>query len=78
MLSLRAMARIGEGRSSMVTLTDEQYREAARNVYGSDDVEFDQGVRLPKVSRARDESGAWIAAWVWIDAESDEIDEVEG
>jgi hypothetical protein len=46
-----------------VTPSDKDYIEAARAQYTDDDIEIDDD---PEVSRALDESGAWVAAWVWV------------
>lgn len=41
--------------------------EAARREYGSDDIEIDDDAKL---SRAPEDGGTWVAAWVWVrDAE---------
>jgi len=46
-------------------MTNEQYREAAREQYGGGDagIEIDEGA---VVSRGSD-PGAYVAAWVWVE-----------
>ena len=42
--------------------TNQQYIEAARREYASDEIEIDQ---KPRVARGAD-AGAFVAAWVWV------------
>lgn len=40
--------------------------QLARNEYQTDECEIDDNAH---VSRADDESGRWVAAWVWVSSE---------
>ena len=42
--------------------SDAAYRDAARSLYGTEDVNVDDDA---VISRGDDE-GAWVAAWVWV------------
>ena len=40
----------------------ELYRKQAKAQYGSDDIEIDPGAKISE----GDDSGAFVAAWVWV------------
>ena len=44
--------------------TDEKLLAEAERIYGSNEIEIDEDT---KISRADDESGAWVRAWVWVE-----------
>jgi len=43
----------------------EEYIAAARELFGSDDVEVDDDAKLSEVDEVG-ERGAWVSAWVWV------------
>ena len=49
----------------MNTITDTQYRDAARRIYtkDTDDVEIDDSAPIARGSA----DGAFVQAWVWVD-----------
>lgn len=49
----------------MTNPTDEQYRQAARDDWASDDLEIDEGAPVER----NDEQGAWVQAWVYVNSE---------
>ena len=47
-------------------LTEEKaaaVRKAATDGYASDDIDFETDAQL---DRPKDESGTWVAAWIWV------------
>lgn len=44
-------------------LSDQELREEARAIYGSDDIEIDDNA---SVSRCDGEPAAWVQAWVYV------------
>lgn len=61
-------------RSKLTGETPEDRRKRLRaravEVYGIDDVEFDDDAKLYEAG-----SGVWVQAWVWIDFEGEDNDE---
>lgn len=50
-----------------MTVTDDQYRKAAKDLYDDDaDVNVDPNAAI---SRSDESGGAWIQAWVWVSSE---------
>ena len=45
-----------------ITITDTQYRHAARRIYTTDDVKIDDTAPISKGSA----NGAYVQAWVWV------------
>jgi len=52
-------------------MTDEEYRKKAKEVWArfGDDLEIDDTAR---VSKADEEPGAFVEAWVWVEDDGDE------
>lgn len=46
----------------MTQMTDDQIRDAAYTLYGSDNVDFDTDARISR----SDEGHAWVQAWVYV------------
>lgn len=47
-------------------LTDEEAIVRARKLYGSDDIEVDDGVGDPGAMCSRGTDGCFVRAWVWV------------
>lgn len=46
-------------------LTDTEYREDARTIYASDDIDIDDTATVSR-SGEDDQDGAYVQAWVWV------------
>lgn len=58
--------------------TEEKYRIAAREIYGDATQDFCCDVDSDaEVSVAKDGTGAWVKAWMWVDTEEIVKDEVQ-
>lgn len=55
-------------------MSNQWYRSEADRLYASDDVEIDDEARI---SRDEEGAGAWIQAWVWVSAPSNELSDEE-
>lgn len=47
-----------------------KFNRIAREIYGSDDVQFDEGEE--DTSLADDRKGVWVRAWVWVEIPPEE------
>ena len=59
----------------MIGYTDDEAREQARKLYGSDEVEFDEDAKVSHLNSG----AAWVQAWVWVpekELTQTEIDEI--
>lgn len=50
-------------RNTMTKPSDEEYRTTARVQYADDNLEIDDRAIV-----SHSDDGAWVAAWVWVDA----------
>jgi hypothetical protein len=55
-------------------MSNQWYRSEADRLYASDDIEIDEEARI---SRDEEGRGAFVQAWVWVPAPSNEISEEE-
>ena len=46
-------------------MTDEELRDAAREIYGDDDIQIDDDAKISNENPEKD-GGAWVQAWVWV------------
>lgn len=54
-------------------ITDFQYRNHAKSIYGSNDVEFDTEAKISRCDDGQNsETGAWVQAWVFVNEEDAE------
>lgn len=54
-------------------MTEDEYRETAAGLYQGDDnisVDIDAEVDTVEESGTKEQTGAWVAAWIWIPAET--------
>jgi hypothetical protein len=54
--------------SEQETISDEEARQLAREAWASDDLEIDEDAKVSHAEDTTGPSGAWVAAWVWVDA----------
>jgi hypothetical protein len=56
--------------ASPLSHTDEEYREAARQIFAADGlIEVEEDAQIAWTD-ATTPVGAWVAAWVWVDEDS--------